>query len=175
MTLYVPLAAGTLLLEPLAEVHREGLRAACAADTEIWAIYPDSMLGAHFDPAFDAMLHGPRQVYAIVDDGALAGCTSWYNHAPADRSVHIGGTFIAPGWRGSGFNRRLKALMIDHALANGIDRIVFEVDVRNTRSCAAVLKLGAVREGTLRRNRVTWTGHVRDTAIFSLLRGEWRG
>lgn len=48
-------------------------------------------------------------------------------------------------------------------------------DTRNTRSMAAVIKLGAVHEGTLRRNRVTWTDYVRDTAVFGLLREDWAG
>jgi RimJ/RimL family protein N-acetyltransferase len=34
-------------------------------------------------------------------------------------------------------------------------------------------KLGGVREGVLRQDRVTWTGHVRDTVLFSILRDEW--
>ena len=34
-------------------------------------------------------------------------------------------------------------------------------------------KLGAVREGVLRADRITWTGHVRDTVLFSILKDEW--
>jgi RimJ/RimL family protein N-acetyltransferase len=34
-------------------------------------------------------------------------------------------------------------------------------------------KLGATREGVLRADRVTWTGHVRDTVLFSILAEEW--
>ncbi len=170
--MYVPLAAGTLRLELLAERHREGLRAACAADTEIWAIYPNSMIGAHFDPAFDTMLGGVRDCYAVFDGDALVGCTSWYAHDPANHAVAIGGTFIAPAVRGGPFNLSLKALMVRHARACGIVRIVFDVDTRNKRSMAAVQKLGARPEGVLRQNRITWTGYVRDTAVFSLLPGE---
>lgn len=170
--LYTPLADGNLRLEPLAETHREGLRAASAADTEIWEIFPYSMLAAHFDPAFAAMLHGSRQVYAIFDGETLVGCTSWYAHDPANRAVAIGGTYIAPSTRGGPFNLRMKRLMITHARACGIVRIVFDVDARNKRSQAAVLKLGARLEGVLRQNRITWTGHVRDTCVFSLLPGE---
>jgi len=33
--------------------------------------------------------------------------------------------------------------------------------------------LGAVREGVLRADRVTWNGHVRDTVLFAILRDEW--
>jgi RimJ/RimL family protein N-acetyltransferase len=170
--LYVPLADGNLRLVPLDESHREGLRAAAAADTEIWDIYPYSMLGAHFDPAFNQMIEGTRQVYAIFSGEQLVGCTSWYAHDPANRAVAIGGTFIAPAVRGGPFNIRLKRLMIRHARACGIVRIVFDVDTRNKRSQAAVMKLGAKLEGVMRKNRITWTGYVRDTAVFSLLPGE---
>jgi len=56
--LYVPLEEGNLRLEPLREAHREALRAACAQDSEIWAIYPFCYVGAHFDPQFDSLLAG---------------------------------------------------------------------------------------------------------------------
>ena len=41
------------------------------------------------------------------------------------------------------------------------------------RSQAAMAKLGAVREGVMRADRITWTGHVRDTVLFSILAAEW--
>jgi RimJ/RimL family protein N-acetyltransferase len=130
------------------------------------------MLGEHFDPAFDAMLAGPRRAYAVFQGPLLVGCTSWYDHDAVNRVVAIGGTFLHPDVRGSGFNMALKRLMIGHARACGIVRIVFDVDVRNTRSQAAVMKLGARLDGILRQNKITWTGHVRDTCVFSLLPGE---
>ena len=46
-------------------------------------------------------------------------------------------------------------------------------NTRNKRSQAAVAKLGATREGVLRRDRLTWTGYIRDTVIFSILDQEW--
>ena len=51
--------------------------------------------------------------------------------------------------------------------------VCFKVDTRNRRSQAAVAKLGAVREGVLRRDRLTWTGYIRDTVVFSILDHEW--
>ncbi len=170
--LYVPLAAGALRLEILTEAHREPLRAVCALDSEIWAMYPYSMAGAHFDPSFDWMLGGGRQVYAIFDGSDCAGCTSWYAHDPANRDVAIGGTFLSPRVRGGPFNLALKKLMIGHARGCGVVRIVFDVDTRNTRSQAAVRKLGARLDGVMRQNRIIGTGYVRDTAVFSLLPGE---
>ncbi|HZV19755.1 MAG TPA: GNAT family protein [Sphingobium sp.] len=67
----------------------------------------------------------------------------------------------------------MKRLMVAHAFACGLRRIEFRIDTRNARSQAAVRKLGAVYEGTLRAERITWTGHVRDTALFALLREDW--
>lgn len=170
--LYVPLADADVRLAPLAEGHREALRAVAAADAEIWVMYPYSMIGEHFDPAFDTMLNGSRQGYAVFNGDELVGCTSWYSHDPVNKAVAIGGTFLHPSVRGTGFNLRLKRLMIRHARACGIVRIVFDVDTRNKRSQAAVRKLGAKLDGVMRQNRITWTGYVRDTCVFSLLPGE---
>jgi len=175
--LYIALEEGELLLDPLAERHREGLRAATAADGEIWAIYPFSYADGHFDPRFDWLVAGPpqRRGYAIVLDGRVVGMTSWIERGEPGWSVEIGNSYILPELRGTGLNARIKRLMLGHAFACGLKRVEFRVDVRNARSQAAVLKLGARKEGVLRAERVTWTGHVRDTAVFSILAEEWGG
>jgi N-acetyltransferase len=64
-------------------------------------------------------------------------------------------------------------LMLGHAFNAGAVRVQFKVDLRNERSQAAVAKLGAVKEGVLRRDMQTWTGHMRDTVVFSILDSEW--
>ena len=169
------LVDGDLQLEPLIEAHREALRAACAADPDIWDIYPISFLDDAFDRNMTMILADPaRTMLAILQDGALVGMSGFLNIAPSHRRLEIGSSYIVPAVRGTGLNGRVKQLMIDRAFACGFERIEFKVDARNTRSLAAVTKLGAVREGQLRRDRVTWTGHVRDTVLFSILRDEWR-
>lgn len=171
------LVDGRVRLEPLMEHHLEPLRAACAEDQEIWEIYPVSMVDEHFDAAIKSFHDSNNMVrFAIIDTEAdrLVGMTNYIN-PDQNGVVEIGGTYIAPTVRGIGFNDIMKRLMIDHAFACGFSRIEFRVDTRNQRSMAAVLKLGAQHEGTLRKNRITWTGYVRDTAIFGLLKEEWRG
>ena len=161
----------------LAERHLEPLRAACAEDREIWDIYPVSMLDENFDEAIQTFHDTTNWVrFAVINSetGKLVGMTNYINPDPHG-VVEIGGTYIAPSVRGSGFNNVMKKLMIDHAFAHGFTRIEFRVDTRNKRSMAAVLKLGAQHEGTLRKNRITWTGYVRDTAVFGLLKEEWQG
>ncbi len=64
--------------------------------------------------------------------------------------------------------------MLRRAFDGGFRRVEFRVDERNKRSQAAMAKLGAVREGVMRADRITWTGHVRDTVLFSILRDEWK-
>ena len=168
------LVESDLRLEPLAEAHREALRVACAADQDIWAIYSISFAGAHFDPNFDALLADPgKTMLAVLRHGVVIGMSGFLNLAPEHRRLEIGNSYIAPAERGTGVNRAIKTLMIDYAHACGFDRIEFRIDVRNVRSQAAVAKLGAVREGVMRHHMLTWTGHVRDTALFSILRDEW--
>lgn len=174
--LYVPLNAGDIELEPLCETHREGLRAACQEDSDIWDIYPFSFWGDAFDPQFDIMLNTgiARQCYAVLRDGIVVGMTAWIANGARGHAIEIGNTYIVPHLRGTGFNGRLKRLMIDHAVSQGTMRIVLKVDEINLRSQAAVLKLGCTREGVLRAERITWTGRVRNTVMFSILADEWR-
>jgi RimJ/RimL family protein N-acetyltransferase len=64
-------------------------------------------------------------------------------------------------------------LMLGHAFNSGAIRVQFTVDVRNEPSQAAVTKLGAIKEGVLRQDTRTWSGHIRDTVVFSILDNEW--
>lgn len=171
------LQAGDVRLEPIEKRHLEPLRAACAQDQEIWEIYPVNMLGEGFDQAMARFHELDNWVrYAVVDarDEQVVGCTNFIN-PDVWGVVEIGGTYIAPSVRGGPFNHMMKKLMIEHAFASGYRKIEFRVDTRNKRSMAAVLKLGAKQEGVLRKNRVTWTGYIRDTAVFGLLEDEWAG
>jgi len=172
--LYVPLTDGDLILSKLTEAHREGLRAACTQDDAVWQVYSSSFDPDHFDVSFAGLIgHPSRMPYAIMHDGTVVGMTAWLRADVSAQTVEIGNSFVVPALRSTGFNRRLKTLMLDHAFAAGIRRVEFRIDERNARSQAAVRKLGAIKEGVLRAERVTWTGHVRDTGLFSILADEW--
>lgn len=174
MTLGAPMRDAVLRIEPAAEGHREALRAACAQDQEIWEIYPICLLGDHFDRNFDEMFESDRDIpFVLFENDHLVGTSSFLGVDRANRMLEIGRSYIVPGVRGTGLNGHAKRLMIDRAFAEGFVRVGFKVDTRNLRSMAAVRKLGATHEGTFRKDRVTWTGHVRDTAIFSILADEW--
>jgi RimJ/RimL family protein N-acetyltransferase len=168
------LSADNVVLEPFEDRHIEPLRRACAEDQSIWDIYPVSMLGTHFDPALALFRSLPSwAVFAVLDGEKVVGMTSFIGIDETSATLEIGATYIAPGCRGTGFNARMKTLLIDHAIACGFKNIVFKVDTRNERSIAAVKKLGAVQGQTLVGDRVTWTGYLRDTAVFHLTSDRW--
>ena len=52
-------------------------------------------------------------------------------------------------------------------------RVKIQTDALNTRSQAAIAKLGATREGVIRRDRKREDGTFGDTVVYSLLKGEW--
>ena len=175
MTLDEPMMDGAISLVPLVEEHRAALKSACAEDLAIWPIYSISWDPDHFDATFDGLLARPRTcAFALFSGGILVGMSCYLGIDRERMVLEIGNTFYVPAMRGSDFNRRVKALMLARAFACGFRRIEFRVDARNGRSQAALAKIGAVREGVLREDRITWTGHVRDTVLFSILASEWR-
>jgi RimJ/RimL family protein N-acetyltransferase len=156
--------------------HRDALMAACAEDPDIWAIYANNFAASAFDDSIATYRASPRNLTFVLYAGdELAGMSTFFNVDENRQCLEIGGTYYRPHLRGSGFNRRVKAMMLERAFDCGIRRVEFRVDKRNERSQAAMKKLGAVREGVLRADRITWNGHVRDTVLYAILRDEWPG
>lgn len=164
-------------LEPMAEAHREGLRAACDADRTVWSeLYPYSLGGDQFEAGWARFYADPaadRMNFAVMAGGEVTGVSSYLTIDPLNGTLEIGGTYYRPDVRGGPVNPASKRLLLGHAFAGGARRVQFKVDAINARSRAAVLKLGATQEGILRRDRLTWTGRIRDTVIFSVLAEEW--
>ena len=88
--------------------------------------------------------------------------------------VEIGWTWLAPDVQRSGVNTEAKLLMLTHAFEVWrVHRVSLNTDARNTRSRAAILRLGARFDGVLRGARVASDGAIRDTAAYSILEAEW--
>ena len=169
-----PMIGDDCRAEPFCEAYRGDLRAACAEDTEIWQIYANNFGPEGFDHSIDRYTANPgNRTFVLFNGDELAGMSSFLGIDPARQVLEIGGTYYRPKFRGNGFNRRVKDMMLKRAFECGIRRVEFRVDIRNRRSQAAMKKLGAVREGVLRADRITWTGHRRDTVLFAILKDEW--
>jgi RimJ/RimL family protein N-acetyltransferase len=169
-----PMTGDGCRAELFEEKHRDALKAACAEDHEIWSIYANNFGPDGFDASIDTYTSNPRnRTFVLFDGGELAGMSSYLGIDEGRQVLEIGGTYYRSRLRGTGFNRRVKDMMLARAFDYGIRRVEFRVDIRNARSQAAMKKLGAVREGVLRADRITWTGHVRDTVLFAILKDEW--
>jgi RimJ/RimL family protein N-acetyltransferase len=166
--------------EPFCEHYREALKAACAEDREVWQIFANNFGPDGFDDSIALYRSTSRNrtfvLFAKNPQGGdeLAGMSSYLGIDTHRGVLEIGGTYYRPQFRGTGFNRRVKDMMLRRAFDCGFRRVEFRVDERNKRSQAAMTKLGATREGLLRADRITWTGHVRDTVLFSILKDEWK-
>lgn len=173
-----PLEGRFVRLEPFAPELKEEVRPAVDCDAEAWAIMPMNPTGAGFDRYWDYACGAPpdeHMTYAIRRraDGRVIGMSTYYTTLVSQGGVEVGTSFVHPDARGGPINPEAKLLMLAHAFASGAVRVQFRVDTRNLRSQAAVTKLGAVREGILRKDRRTWTGYIRDTVFFSILHDEW--
>ena len=106
--------------------------------------------------------------------GEFLGTTSFYEINPTVRSIAIGHTWIGRAYWRSGVNTESKLIMMTRAFEGlGAERVVWHTDIRNTRSQAAIERLGATREGVLRHHRIRRDGTWRDTVQYSLLSAEW--
>lgn len=168
-------------LEPLAEPHKEGLRTA-ADDPKLWEFTVSRGFGPYFErwwqEAVEGTSTGNRLAFVVIDRGdeSIIGSSSYLNVALHEKRLEIGSTWYVQRLWATVVNPECKLLMMTHAFERlGIRRVEFCVDAINTRSRAAVTKLGAVKEGILRSHRFTETGRIRSTVYFSVLEDEWPG
>ena len=167
-------------LEPIEAGHLPGL-AAIAGDPGIWTWMP---MDASPPGAIDRLVRqaiGAREagsqlpfVVRLIEGGRVVGSTRYLNIMPADRGLEIGWTWYArDAWAGA-VNPACKRLLLAHAFeVLGAVRVGLRCDARNGRSHDAILRLGAVREGVLRRHKLVRHGVIRDTVQFSILEEEW--
>ncbi|MCF6411194.1 GNAT family N-acetyltransferase [Alkalihalobacillus sp. EGI L200015] len=106
----------------------------------------------------------------------LVGSTRFLDISEKDRHLEIGWTWLTPSvWR-SPVNTECKYLLFQHCFEElETIRVQLKTDGRNKRSQVAIERIGGVREGVLRKSRLTYTGYVRDTVYFSVLESEWPG
>ena len=176
----VALRGTWLTLEPIEERHAPDIFAAMQ-DEEVCrylAWPPPARLEETLTlvrEAREAMARGATIVYAQVLNatGRAVGSTRLLDVRPADRQVEIGATFLARScWR-TPANTESKYLFLTHCFERlGCVRVALKTDGRNVRSQEAIARLGAVREGVLRRH-MNVRGYQRDTVYYSILDDEW--
>jgi N-acetyltransferase len=171
-----------LTLEPIEERHARDLFQAMQ-DEEVcrYLAWPpptaiDETL-ALVREARGEMARGATVVYAQIWNatGRAIGSTRLLDVRPNDRQVEIGATFLAREYWRTPANTESKYLFLRYCFETlGCIRVALKTDGRNLRSQEAIARLGAVREGTLRRH-MNVRGYQRDTVYFSILDDEWPG
>ncbi len=107
-------------------------------------------------------------------NGAPLGMTRYLSIDRPNAAVEVGGTWMPPELWGSPVNAASKRLMLGHAFDDeGVHRVQIKTDQRNVRSQRAIEKLGALREGVLREDRIMPDGFLRSSVVYSLLAPEW--
>ena len=168
-------------LEPYADAIEDEVRLALNVDPESWAVMAGTAHGDHFEAFWRAarrdMAAGTKVAYAVrrVADGSVVGTTSLYEINAQHRRCEIGATFYRPEARGGAVNPACKRLLLEHAFGSGAVRVEILTDAINARSRAAIERLGARFEGVLGNHKITWTGRVRDTALYAVLDRDWPG
>ncbi len=174
------LEGGRIRLEPLGEQHHAAL-CAVGLDDELWRWTPKPVRTAEDMAAYVAVALGERAAgralpFAIIDKatGQAIGSTRYGAIEPAHRRVEIGWTWLGRPWQRTAANTEAKYLLLRHAFETlGCIRVELKTDALNERSRAAIRRIGAREEGTLRSHMITASGRVRDTVYYSILEREW--
>jgi N-acetyltransferase len=113
---------------------------------------------------------------ALGTAGTLVGTSSLAEATVVHEHIHLGSTLYGRRWWGTQVNPEAKLLLLAHSFEDcGYGRVKIQTDVLNTRSQAAIARLGAQREGVSRRDMKREDGTFRDSVVFSILSDEWAG
>lgn len=176
----VTLTGNRVRLEPLYLGHVSAL-AAVGLNPELWIWVPTPVttiveMQAYVETALDEQHRRIAVPFVVVDRASdtVIGSTRYANISEIDRRLEIGWTWITPPFQRTAANTECKFLLLEHAFERlGCVRVEFKTDALNEQSRKALLRIGAVEEGTFRKHRLTSSGRIRDTVYFSILDTEW--
>ena len=166
-------------LEPLAREHIPEI-AEVASDGELGSLwYTNAPKPEAVEQWVDMRLASQKPDKGLTFvvrrlDGTLVGSSSYLNVDAANRRLEIGYTWYVASARRSGVNSETKLLMLGHAFDElGCVAVEFRTHFFNSKSRAAIERLGAKLDGVLRSRQVLSDGSRRDTVVYSILDIEW--
>ena len=166
-------------LEPLQAGDGDALVRA-AADGELWKLWYTTVPGPNTVADYIARALSDRDAgtampFLVRDaSGQVVGSTRFFRLEPDVPRLEIGFTWYARRAQRTPLNTQAKRLMLGHAFeAMGCAAVEFRTHSFNHASRAAIERLGAHHDGTLRRQMRMPDGHLRDTRVYSILDSEW--
>ncbi len=176
----VTLEGRGIRLEPMLLEHEGALRLA-AADGELWKLHftfvpePENTR-AYIETALADRDRGVRVPWVVreLSAGRIVGSTSYHDIVPGTRRVEIGHTWYAKSWQRTALNTACKLRLLEHAFDTlGCSVVGWRTDNLNLRSQAAIERLGAKKDGVIRRAFPRRDGTYRDTVMYSVTVEEW--
>lgn len=176
----VVLEGRVVRLEPLTLDHVDAL-SGVGLDPSLWAlttirVNDDDDMRRYVQTALEDQRAGTALPFATIEraTGTVVGTTRFGSAVHEHARVEIGWTWIAPPWQRTGVNTEAKYLMLRHAFeVLTTRRVELKTSALNARSRAAILRLGATEEGTLRKHMINADGSARDSVYFSVTDDEW--
>jgi len=165
-------------LRPMVREDREALLAAFEGLHQLFhTTVPDA---DSFDRWYDRVMFdaaaGRNMPFTVLDaEGRISGVTRFLRMNEGHRRVEIGGTLYAPRVQRTGLNTEAKSMLLGHAFdVLGVNCVQIRTDFLNHASRRAIERLGARLDGVLRGHLIL-KGHLRDSAVYSILAHEWPG
>lgn len=166
-------------LIPLSLEHLDALWA--ISDESIWqwtstGVYSHAGMRQYIEAALKAHAEGHALPFTttVAQTSEIVGSTRFGSIATEHQRVEIGWTWLTPRWQRTALNTEAKYLMLRHAFEVWhCARVEIKTDVLNTKSRAAIARLGATEEGILRQHMTVQDGRQRDTVMFSIIAREW--
>lgn len=176
----VTLEGSVVRLEPLGMQHVAAL-CEVGLDPALWAlttirVNTPADMEKYVSDALADQRAGIALPFAAVEraSGRVIGSTRFGSITPAHRRVEIGWTWIAQPWQRTAVNTEAKLLMLRHAFETlGCIRVELKTSALNARSRAAMRRIGATEEGTMRQHMINADGSLRDSVYFSVIDTEW--
>lgn len=170
----------TINLVPIDESHIVGL-AKVLSNPEIWEftwrqITSNVQVEELIHSALASKQNGTQIPFVIIDraSGEIIGTTRIMHPDFIHRNAEIGCTWISPEYWRTSVNTESKSLLLHYCFeALELIRVEFTIVANNLRSQKAIERIGAIKEGVLRKHRIKSDGSIHDNVVFSILDTEW--
>ncbi len=176
----IELALNNICLVPLSYEHEEGL-AEVLKDGELWNLRITSTphfseVRSYIETALMQKEQGSRYPFAVLEEntGKILGTTSYHDILENVRRYEIGYTWYAQSVQRTHVNTTCKLLLLEYAFEQlNAKTVGLRTDQFNFKSQRAIERLGAKKDGIIRGDALRKDGTIRDTVMYSIVKGEW--
>jgi RimJ/RimL family protein N-acetyltransferase len=177
----VTLTGTHVRLEPLRREHASELFPV-AHDDDIWRLMLVPMprdvgeLERWINAALQDQILGNQIAFLTrrISDGAPIGSTRFLHIDRGNKTAEIGWTFLGREARRTVANTEAKYLQLRHLFDDlGAHRVWLQTDKLNERSQHAMERLGAIKEGEHRDDRISHDGRIRTSVVYGITRADW--